>query len=170
MSCFSCYNSVLVGSYRERESFEMDSFVENVKTAFAEISSLSFLQSTKGLGIFIALTVLFIIGSFGFIGLMISGSFRDALLQWNDYLSGRKGRYKADYEYLVGLVYFDKTTEMTHCTTRIANRGARIVAYRERVENNQPVGGEQDGAIDVADVEHYLGLYLSGSASPKKEK
>ena len=34
-----------------------------------------------------------------------------------------------------------------------------------------PVGGEQDGAIDVADVEHYLGLYsyMGGPSSPNKK-
>ena len=149
----------------------MDSFVENFKEAFTEISSLSFLQSTKGVGIFIALTVLFLIGSVGFLALLLSGSFRDALMQWNDYSKGVKKRYKADYEYLVGLCYRDETTDMMHCTTRIVNQGARIVAYRERVENNQPVGGEQDGAIDVADVEHYLGLYsyMGGPSSPNKK-
>lgn len=144
----------------------MDGFRE----AINEIASLKFLQSTKGLGIFLVLSVLFILGISGFIALLLGGSFRDALLQWNDYNSSTKKRYKADYEYLVGLVYRDENTGMMHCTTRIENRGDRILAYRERVVNNQPEGGEQDGAIEVGEVEHYLGLYMSGPSSPKKNK
>jgi len=140
-------------------SFYKD-FWQNFDSAIQSIIKTEFLNSTKGVVIFLVLSLLFIVSMLVLMVLLVKGSFKDFALHYNDFVKSDKSkRYKADYEYLVGIVYYDTNTKMTHMTTRIENSSKGIICYRQRVVNGVPIEGEMDGKIDVADVEHMLGLY-----------
>lgn len=134
-------------------------FYNNLDTTIKSIIATEFLNSTKGVVIFLILSFLFVVSVGTLLVLIVRGRFSDFASNWNDFAKKKKG--KTDYEYLIGIIYRDESAKKLFMTTRIAYLNNRIVTYRESVneKTNQPEGKEESGAVDVAEVEHMLGLY-----------
>ena len=149
-------------------------FLEVMDEAIQSIKRTEFLNTTKGVGIFLILSFFFVCSMIGLLILVMSGSFRDFALQFNDYQKNVKQRYEKDYKYLEGLTYRDESTGKLYMIARVVQRGKSIEAYRQLIVDQadgppivQP--GEVDGPVDVADVEHFLGLYNASTSDKKRD-
>jgi hypothetical protein len=68
----------------------------------------------------------------------------------------RAWKQMKDYEYLIGLVYFDPNRGASYMTTRITEKEGKFISYRQKVEGKTPVGAELSETVLVEDVEIML--------------
>ena len=143
-------------------------FWNALEETLLSLRNTEFLKETKGTFVYLTLTILFVISVVVVLFLILSGRFSDFASNWN-YFAKQK-RDKKDYEYLVGIVYSDKSTGKLYMTTRIEYNDKRIVGYRQIVippKNDgirksdgpmpyEPQGEECDGFVEVSDLEHMI--------------
>lgn len=135
----------------------MSDFLSHLQSAIQAVVKAEFLSTTKGVVVFFSLSALFGASLFALLLLLFKGGVGDFFSSYNIFVKDKSAwKQMKDYEYLVGLVYYDKEKNNSYMTTRIIEAGGKFYTYRQKVDGNNPVGNELSEPLLVDHVEAIL--------------